>query len=195
MDANLSAPSAPISLLEGHETTEETIFWVRCHDRTFQHITVVRDDGEKLFYVEGDGALTSASLRRDVKDANGNLAFSLRRYQFDGWFVKDAANTKIAELKHQKYFTRAHCAINLNIFGCDMQVEMRPRDHVATTAYVNADGAIMAEIGLHINNTPRRFNGDRDLSVFRVRAAKGVDLGVVVVMALARVEMAHVWRK
>lgn len=93
--------------------------------------------------------------------------------------MEDPDKKRIAELRHIKFFTRAHTAIDATLAGSDVKVQMRPRDHMATTTYLNAGGAVIAEIWLHVNNTPRRFNGDRDLSVFRVRAAKAVDLSLV----------------
>ena len=182
MDAHLSAPTTPTTLIEGHQTTEETTFWVRCHDRHLQNITIVSNAGDKLFYVEGRGAYKSWTFRRPVKDALGNPVFDLRRYGTDikfRWFVDDAHGTKIAELSHKNFFTRAHTAIDAHVFKDNVRVEMRPRDFSAATTYVNVEGSIIAEINLHMNNTPKRFIGDQDASVFKVRAAEGVDLSLV----------------
>lgn len=180
MDAELSVPQEPLCLIEGHLTDQETVIWVKCHDRHLQHITVINNDGEKLFYVEGSAkGFNSSSFRRALKDASGNSVFDLRRSQIDGWYVEDPDKKRIAKLKHIKYFTRAHTAIDATLGDSEVRVQMRPRDHMATTTYLNSGGSVIAEILLHVNNTPRRFNGDRDLSVFRVRAAKGADLSLV----------------
>lgn len=70
--------------------------------------------------------------------------------------------------------------INAHVFKDDVRVEVRPRDFPATTTtYVNVDGSIIAEINLQMNHTPKRSIGDWDASVFKVRAAKGVDLSLV----------------
>lgn len=52
MDAHLTAPTTPTTLIDGYTTDEEVIFWVRCHDRHLQNITIADNSGEKLFYVE-----------------------------------------------------------------------------------------------------------------------------------------------
>ena len=153
MDAHLSAPPTPTTLNSGHLTTEETTLWVRCHDRHLQNITIISNSGEKLFSVSGRGAYKSWTFRRPVKDPSGNPVFDLRRYGMDikmRWFVDDADGNKIAELSHKNFFTRAHTAIDAQIFKGDVRVEMRPRDFSAATTYVNVDGAIIAEIGLHM---------------------------------------------
>jgi uncharacterized protein YxjI len=153
MDAHLSAPATSTTLIDGYQTTQETTFWVRCHDRHLQNITLVDQDGEKLFYVEGRGAYKSWTFRRPVKDPSGRPVFDLRRYGVDikmRWFVDDADGKKIAELSHKNFFTRAHTAIDAQIFKEDVRVEMRPRDFSAATTYVNIQGAIIAEISLHM---------------------------------------------
>lgn len=185
MDAQLSAPATPVILVAGYESNEETTFWVRCHDRHLQHSTMIGDDGEKKFYVDGPGAYKSWTFRRPVKDHSGQRLFDLRRYGADvklRWLVEDPSGNKIAELSHKKFFTRAHTAIDACIFregSADVRVEMRPRDYAATTTYVNVNGAIIAEITLHVNNTSTYFVGDQDVSCFEVRAVKGVDLPLV----------------
>jgi hypothetical protein len=182
MDAHLTAPTTPTTLIDGYTTDEEVIFWVRCHDRHLQNITIADNSGEKLFYVEGRGAYKSWTFRRPLKDPSSAPVFDLRRYGTDikfRWFVDDANGNKIAELSHKNFFTRAHTAIDAHVFKDDVRAEMRPRDFSAATTYVNVNGAIIAEINLHMNNTPKRFIGDQDASVFRVRVAKGVDLSLV----------------
>lgn len=182
MDTQLSAPGTSVTLVAGYETKEETTLWVRCHDRHLQYSTIVGDDGEKLFYVDGPGAYKSWTFRRPVKDSSGQRIFDLRRYGADvkmRWFVEDSKGNKIAELSHKNFFTRAHTAIDAHLCKEDVRVEMRPRDFSAATTYVNVDGAIIAEITLHMNNTPTYFVGNQDVSVFKVRTAKGVDLSLV----------------
>lgn len=184
MDAELRAPSPPVCLTEGHTTEQECVLWVRCHDRHLQHTTIADNDGEKLFYVEGPGGYKSMTLRRPLKDSEGRPVLDLRRYWNDPmmrWFVQDSSGQKIAELSHEKFFTSKHTAINANIFSSGAQVEMRPRDAMATTNYVNIGSVTIAEISMHTNNAPKRFVRDRDMSVFRVRVAKGVDLTLVCV--------------
>jgi uncharacterized protein YxjI len=153
MYAHLTAPPTPTTLIDGYQTTEETIFWVRCHDRHLQNITIADNSGEKLFYVEGRGAYKSCTFRRPVKDPSGNPVFDLRRYGMDikmRWFVDNADGNKIAELSHKNFFTRAHTAIDAHVFKDNVRVEMRPRDFSAATTYVNVQGAIIAEISLHV---------------------------------------------
>lgn len=182
MDAELSAPTPPVCLIEGHTSDEECVLWVRCHDRHLQHTTIADNDGEKLFYVEGPGGYKSMTLRRPLRDGSGNPVMDLRRYATDlkmRWFVQDASGEKIAELSHEKFFTSKHTAINAKVFNSGAQVEMRPRDAMGSTNYVNIGNATIAEISLHTNNVPKRFVRDRDISVFRVRVAKGVDLSLV----------------
>lgn len=182
MDAELSAPSSPVCLTKGHRTEQEMVLWVRCHDRHLQHTTIATNDGEKLFYVEGRGAYHSLSLRRPLKDALGRPVFDLRRYPADPkmrWCVEDPNGNKIAELGHKKFFTSAHTAINAKISSSGALVEMRPRDVMAATTYINIGSATIAEISVHMNNTPKYFVRAKDMSVFRVRVAKAVDLSLV----------------
>ena len=182
MDAELSTPSSPVCLSEGHMTEHEMVFWVRCHDRHLQHATIATNDGEKLFYVEGKGAYRSWSIRRPLKDALGHPVFELRRYGADPkmrWCVEDSNGNKIAELGHKKFFTSAHTAIDAKIFSSGALVEMRPRDVMAATTYINIGSATIAEISVHMNNTPKYFVRAQDMSVFRVRVAKAVDLSLV----------------
>ena len=182
MDAELSAPSSPVCLTEGHRTEQEMVLWVRCHDRHLQHTTIATNDGEKLFYVEGRGAYHSLSLRRPLKDALGRPVFDLRRYPADPkmrWCVEDPNGNKIAELGHRNFFTSAHTAIDAKISSSGVLVEMRPRDVMAATTYINIGSATIAEISVHMNNTPKYFVRAKDMSVFRVRVAKAVDLSLV----------------
>jgi len=182
MDAELSSPSSPVCLTEGHITEGEIVFWVQCHDRHLQHTTIAANDGEKLFYVEGKGAYRSWSIRRPLKDALGRPVFELRRYGADPkmrWCVEDSNGNKIAELSHKKFFTSSHTAIDAKIFNSGALVEMRPRDAMASTTYINIGGATIAEISVHMNNVPKYFVRGQDMSVFRVRVAEAVDLSLV----------------
>ncbi|OQE75626.1 hypothetical protein PENNAL_c0072G03105 [Penicillium nalgiovense] len=193
MDAELQAPPSPVCLTEGHMTEQESVVWVRVHDRHLQDITIAGDNGEKLFSVEGPGGYSSMTLRRPLKDATGRPVFDLRRKI--GWLVEDASGNKIAELCHNKFFTSQHTAINAKILSSGAVFEMRPRDAMGLTNYVNVGNVTIAEISVHSNNIKKRFVRDRDVSVLRVRVAKGVDLSLVVLMAMVRAEMAHVWQK
>ncbi|KAF7517003.1 hypothetical protein PCG10_001663 [Penicillium crustosum] len=193
MDADLQPPPSPVYLTEGYTTENESVIWVRVHDRHLQDITIARDDGEKLFSVEGPGGYSSMTLRRPLKDASGRPVFDLRRKM--GWTVEDASGSKIAELCHKKFFTSQHTAIDGKILSSGALVEMRPRDAMGITNYVNIDNVTIAEISAHSNNIKKRFVRDRDITVFRVRVAQGVDLTLVVLMAMIRAEMAHVWQK
>ncbi|KAJ5533123.1 hypothetical protein N7494_009675 [Penicillium frequentans] len=182
MDAELHGPPSPVSLLDGYITEQETVLWVRTFDRHLQNTTIATDDGERLFYVEGPGAYQSMSLRRHLKDASGNHVFDLRRYPSDPrmrWFVQEPNGNKLAELGHKKFFTSKHTAIDAKVLSTGTEVEMRPRDATGSTNYVNIGNVTIAEITLHTNNTTKRFVQDRDLSVFRVRVAKGADMSLV----------------
>lgn len=182
MDAELHGPPSPVSLLDGYITEQETVLWVRTFDRHLQNTTIATDDGERVFYIEGPGAYQSMSLRRSLKDASANHVFDLRRYPSDPrmrWFVQDPVGNKLAELGHKKFFTSKHTAIDAKILSTGTDFEMRPRDATGSTNYVNMGNITIAEITLHTNNTTKRFVRDRDLSVFRVRVAKGADMSLV----------------
>lgn len=182
MDAELHTPASPVRLTESHESEKEMVLWVRCHDRHLQRSTIASDDGEKLFYVEGPGSYKSMTFRRPLKDASGAPVFDLRRYATDvkmRWFVQDANGEKIAELSHRHFFTTKHTAIDAKILSTGEVVEMRPRDAMGFTNYVNIGNDTIAEISTHTNNTPKLYVRDGDMSVFRVRVAKGVDLSLV----------------
>ncbi|KAJ5306904.1 hypothetical protein PENANT_c003G08551 [Penicillium antarcticum] len=192
MDAQLQAPPAPVFLSEGYTTEQESVMWVRVHDQHLQNIDIINNDGERLFSVEGPGGYSSMTLRRPLKDASGQPVFDLRRKL--GWHAEDPDGNKIAEIAHKKFFTSKHTAVDAKILGSGAVVEMRPRDAMGLTNYFNIGNSTIAEISFHLNNIKERFVRDRDISVFRVRVAEGVDLGLVTLMALIRVEMAHVWR-
>lgn len=142
-----------------------------------QEITIADNDSEKLFSVEGPGGYGSMTLRRPLKDASGRPVFDLRRKM--GWHVEDASGNEIAELRQKKFFTSQHTAVDGKILSSGALVEMRPRDAMGITNYVNIGNVTIAEISVHLNNVKKRFVRDRDISVFRVRVAKGVDLSLV----------------
>lgn len=182
MDAELNAPPSSVSLVEGHLSDNETVIWVRMHDRHLQTGTIADNDGEKIFYIEGPGNYRSLTFRRGLKDPLGNHVFDLRRYATDlkmRWFVQDSEGNKIAELSHKKFWTTQHTAIDAKLLSSGTVVEMRPRDAVGSTNYVSIGNSIIAELTLHVNNTPKLIVHDRDLSVLRVRVAKGVDMSLV----------------
>ncbi|KAJ5766116.1 uncharacterized protein N7511_003732 [Penicillium nucicola] len=192
MDAQLQAPPESVLLAKGYTTEQECVIWVRVHDQHLQKIDVINDHGERLFSVEGPGSYSSMTLRRPLKDASGQPVFDLRRKL--GWHAEDLSGNHIAEVAHKKFFTSKHTAVDARILSSGAVVEMRPRDAMGLTNYVNIGNFTIAEISFHSNNIKERFARDRDISVFRVRVAEGADLSLVVLMALVRAEMAHVWR-
>jgi len=182
MDAELTAPPSPVTLIEGHSSTDETVLWVRMHDRHLQTGTIADNNGEKIFYIQGPGDYRSLTFRRGLRDPLGNHVFDLRRYAADlkmRWFVEDSEGNKIAELAHKKFWTSQHTAIDATILSTGTAVEMRPRDAVGSTNYISIGNSTIAEMTLHTNNTPKLIVHDRDMSVLRVRVAKGVDMSLV----------------
>lgn len=177
MDAELKAPPEPVYLTEGYTTEKESVIWVRVHQRHLQDITVTSDDGELLFHVQGPGGYSSMTLRRPLKDAAGKPVFDLRRKI--GWVVEDPNGNKIAEASHNKFFTSRHTAIDTKLLKSGAVIEMRPRDEKGLTTYVSIGNVMIAEIWFHLNNIKARLMRERDLSVFRVRITKGVDLSLV----------------
>jgi hypothetical protein len=93
-----------------------------------------------------------------------------------GWHIEDASGNEIAELRHKEFFTSQHAAVDGKTLSSGALVEMRPRDAMGITNYVNIGNVTIAEISVHLNNVRKPSVRDRDISVFRVRVAKGVDL-------------------
>ncbi|KAJ6084897.1 hypothetical protein N7499_004526, partial [Penicillium canescens] len=102
---------------------------------------------------------------------------------------------ELIRVSHKKFFTSQHTAIDGKILSSGALVDMRLRDAMGITNYVNIRNVTIAEISVHLNNVKKRFVRDRDILVVRVRVAKGVDLSLVVLMSMIRAEMAHVWQK
>lgn len=90
-----------------------------------------------------------------------------------GGLLDDANGNKTAELGHKEFFTSDHTATDAKIFSSGVLVEMRPRDAMASTTYVNIGDVTIAEISLHMNNTPKRFVRFQDVSVLRVSVRRG----------------------
>ena len=132
--------------------------------------------------LKGPGDYHSMTFRRPLKGPQGNAVYDLRRYAVDPkmrWFVQGPNRNKIAELGHKRFFTSKYTAIDARICYSGEVVEMRPRDAQGLTCYVNIGNTTIAEITVHTNNTPKLVVRDRDMSVLRVRVAKGVDLSLM----------------
>lgn len=204
-------------MLPVHMSGEETSFAVHCGDQMFQNMAVVSDSSpnETLFHVEGATWGTSWIVRRKLYEGPLDRSPSMHLLGFrhgrleikNGWVVEAAGDGRvIVNLTHRDFFTKQHSAINATVHtmaGDKVLVTMR---HVAD------EGAMMdARVGdgtfAIIEKTDNELalvgpvvlafesSKDKPQSAWKVRVAAGVDLSLVIVFALCRIEMRHVWGK
>ncbi|KAL1846339.1 hypothetical protein Daus18300_014280 [Diaporthe australafricana] len=217
--APLSTPSPPVIMLPGHTTERETSITVECHHHAFNLVTATLDGdpSEPLFRVEAKLG-TSWSWRRRVY-AESPEEQQQRRHLFDfrhasvdpknRWLVEAADDKRqLAELVHQKQITSlGHSDIDATVrtaAGEDVVVSMQRAagDEGGEDVTVSVDGAPFARIDKVAYTPPTGVVGyvvgekaKGPSSVWKVTAAAGVDLALVMVMALCRAEMYHVWKK
>ncbi|KAI3399859.1 hypothetical protein diail_5370 [Diaporthe ilicicola] len=217
--APLTTPSPPVIMLPGHTTERETSITVECHHHAFNLVTATLDGdpSEPLFRVEAKLG-TSWSWRRKVfADSPGGSPPEQRRHLFDfrhasvdpknRWLVEAAGDKRqLAELVHQKQITSlGHSDVDATVrtvAGEDVVVSMRRADDVGEDVTVSVDGAPFARIEKVSYQAPTGVVGSLigekatgPSSVWKVKAADGVDLALVMVMTLCRAEMYHVWKK
>ncbi|KAI0390907.1 hypothetical protein F5Y17DRAFT_37068 [Xylariaceae sp. FL0594] len=201
MDVQLESPNPPVNVLEGYVTQQETRLIVTCHDRVFEKVTVTDGDKKPLFRIEGTKWGTSWSWRRKAFDANGNNhLFDFRHESVslkNNWVIEDPSGRKLASLVHKSQVTSEHSAINATvrtITGEDVLVQMRQHDRAALMTTISTGDTPIASIQKVIDNTKARKSGVVQ-TVWDVRVAAGVDLSMILMLALCRAEMAHVWKQ
>lgn len=209
-------------MLPGHTTERETSITVECHHHAFNLVTATLDGdpGEPLFRVEAKLGTSWSWRRRVFAEAPDGGSPDQRRHLFDfrhasvdpknPWLVEAADDKRqLAELVHQKQITSlGHSDVDATVrtaAGEDVVVSMRRegdghRGGEAVT--VSVDGAPFARIDNVAYTAPTGVVGyvvgekaKGPPSVWRVTAAAGADLALVMVMTLCRAEMYHVWKK
>lgn len=183
MEIALQPPAPPVNMLQGHVTSEETSFMIHCHDKTFKKVTVMGDDGEPLFRVEGAViGKETLRMRRKVADPTGCHLFDFRRHYWSrGWLVENSDGNRICTLEHTSILKKGPSAVTAKVrttAGEDVQVEMSPIDKRGLTTKIEVSGSTIATITMVADN-PYIFKEPRDRSVWRLRVAAGVDLTLV----------------
>ncbi|KAI1859040.1 hypothetical protein JX265_010517 [Neoarthrinium moseri] len=166
---------------------------------TFKNVTVLGKDGHPIFKVEGTAWGTSWSWRRKLIDSAGHHVCDFRHNSFDiknGWTVEGPSGQKIVSLVHTAFLKKGHAAVTATVrttAGEDVSVEMSPRDRAALLVTIEVGGSTIASI-TKIADNRYVFGDPRDRSVWNVNVAAGVDLSLVMIMAMCRAEMGHVWK-
>ncbi|KAF2997735.1 hypothetical protein E8E14_003128 [Neopestalotiopsis sp. 37M] len=199
MNITLQTPTPAVLMTDKFVSTSEVTFTVHCHDSTFKKVTVFDSSEQELFRVEGSAFGTSWSWRRKVLDATGRNLYDFRHHKFDnknGWVVESPDGQKLCSLEHAAFLKKGHAAITAIVrttAGEDVQIEMTPMDHSALTTTIGVGGSLFAAI-TKVEDNNISFRAGKDRSVWSVRAAPGVDLSLLLAMALCRAEMGHVWK-
>ncbi|KAI8963433.1 tubby C-terminal-like domain-containing protein [Daldinia sp. FL1419] len=200
METQLQTPSPPVNVFKDYVSTQHTTLNIYCHDRIFKRVTVTDSTGQTLFRVEGTSFGTSWSWRRKVLDGSDNHIFDFRHKSIDiknGWIIENPDGDKLCSLVHKSQLTHSHSAVDATVrtqFGEEVLVIMRPNDHAALNATISVDDKAIATIRKVEDNDLARL-GTRDRTVWEVQVASGVDLSLILILALCRAEMAHVWRQ
>ncbi|KAI2633924.1 hypothetical protein GGS21DRAFT_119744 [Xylaria nigripes] len=201
MDIKLRSPGPAVNMLDTHTTEHETTLALRCHDAAFKSCTIEDEEHNALFRIVGASFGKSWSWRRKVYDAKTNAhLFDFRHENLDiknRWVVEDPAGNKIGSLVHDTQISSNHSAVNAtlrNSAGEDVRIAMRPEDAAATTTTLSIDGKPFAFLRKVADNL-RRVGGYEDKTIWELRIASAVDLSIIVVLALCRAEMGHVWQQ
>lgn len=176
-------------MLHGYVTLRETSFTIHCHDRTLKRITVLGDDSQPLFRVEGTALGKSWSIRRKIVDGAGRHVCDFRHHNFDlksnGWVVEEAGGRKVCELAHTSVLRKGHAAVTAKVrttAGENVTVEMTPSDSTAVVTRIHVDGCTFATINKiadNIHSTRSHYGNPEDMTAWKVRVAAGVDLSLV----------------
>lgn len=209
--------STPVIMLPGHTSQMPVSLTVECWDKAFHNVKVIsNEDTQKCpFRIEGAKFGTSWSLKRRIFGGpSGEHLFDLRHHPVDiknSWVVEAAEDGRqLATLVHDKQLTKQHSNINAKVradtSGAQLDVFMRHRDGLEDAVVVdimvgNQVFANIEKVSLErtkftmvgMTLMPQSPEGSQPRSVWRVTAAAGADLSLVMVMTLCRAEMAHVW--
>ncbi|OTB13780.1 hypothetical protein K445DRAFT_319672 [Daldinia sp. EC12] len=201
METPLQTPNPPVNMLDGYVSQEQVMLTMYCHDSSFKSVTVLDGEGNPIFRVEGTTFGTSWSWRRRVWDSKKDCRiYDFRHNSLDiknGWVVETPEGRKLCSLQHQSQVTRNHSSVDATVrteAGEDVLVLMRPNGMAAITTTITVGDATIATIHKVEDNLPGS-RGGRERSVWAVRIAPGVDMSLIMVMALCRAEMGHVWKQ
>ncbi|KAI1377694.1 hypothetical protein F4677DRAFT_45302 [Hypoxylon crocopeplum] len=201
MDTPLFPPNPPLIMLGGHMSQHETELIIRCHDRIFRKVSASDHSGQALFRVEGARFGTSWSWRRKVFDSvTDKHLFDVRHENFDiknKWVVETPDALQLCSLVHKAQLTSNHSSINVTVrteAGEQVLVVMRQVDRSALTVIISIGDTTIATIQKTEDNDIT-FLGNKDRSVWKARVAAGVDLKLIMAIALCRAEMGHLWRQ
>ncbi|KAF2124615.1 hypothetical protein P153DRAFT_349675 [Dothidotthia symphoricarpi CBS 119687] len=200
MAAVLEFCSLPFKISSVPIANEEISIFVKCHDRLFVNVTVVDEKDRELFVGGGPGLMKSWSWRRQVKDTSGVPIFDLRHHgsaMKNLWTVESPDGHLIANLKHISAGRRSDLdMVVANEKGKedDVMLQIRQKDQSAITTQVFFENACIAELQLQESNDISDLR-QVDRSSWKVRIAGGIDPAIVLVIALCRAEMHHVWRQ
>ncbi|KAH6872383.1 hypothetical protein BKA58DRAFT_410499 [Alternaria rosae] len=180
MAAILEFCSLPFEISDAPITNERTRIYVRCHDRLFSNVTL--------------------SWRRQVKDTSGVPVFDPRHHgsaMKNFWTVESPDGQRTAELKHVSSGRRSDLG-RVVPTGKDKEddvvLQVRQKDQSAITTRVFSKDICIAELLLQESNDISNLS-QVDRSSWKVRIAGVVDPAVILIIALCRAEMRHVWRQ
>ncbi|KAH7346157.1 hypothetical protein BKA65DRAFT_584993 [Rhexocercosporidium sp. MPI-PUGE-AT-0058] len=130
--------------------------------------------------------------------------FELRHANYlteNNWLVEAPSGRVLAKIKHVSRFAKERSALDVTILneadaGREVELLVRPQDFgaISTVVTTAVQGVCIGEIKLTGSNDISDLS-QADRSTWEVRVAGGVDLALVLVIALCRAEMHHVYRK
>jgi hypothetical protein len=186
----LESCSLPCKISDVPITNEESVIYIKCHDRLFSKVTVVDDKGHELFTGGGPGPMKSWSWRRQMKDTSGVPIFDLRHHgsaMKNLWTAESPDGHRLAELKHISSSRRSDLDMVIPTgkgAKDNVVLQVRQKDHSAITTYVFFEAICIAELQLQESNDITDLS-QVDRSSWRVRIAGGVDPAIVSLLILS----------
>ncbi|KAI0813283.1 hypothetical protein GGR55DRAFT_687593 [Xylaria sp. FL0064] len=176
MDLELQSPQQNFNKLYGYTMQEETTLILHYHDAIFKNATVFNAAGELLFQFRHESFETK-----------------------NRWKIEDSNDRKLCSLAYEK-ITSDNSSLNATVHtlaGEDALVLMLPQGKGCAWTNIIVGGIIIAKIRNFIDNARTMefeyYNNDQ--STWEIHVAAGVDLSIIVFLALSRAEMAHVWKQ
>ncbi|KAF2716927.1 hypothetical protein K431DRAFT_168672 [Polychaeton citri CBS 116435] len=200
MSLLLKTPTVPVFVDRGYLTQAESTLEIRCSDRFLRDATVCGEREGELYRLEGNGLLTSWSMRRSLKSASGEHLLDLRHYKskLKQWIVEDPQGRELCIIKDSISTEKQNTAAEAQILSSEglFSISMQSSDHTGITTVFQVEGIPFAEMSL-VENNDISFLHRRglDRTAWKLRLAAGVDVALVLALAFCRIEISHSWRR
>ncbi|KAI1208927.1 uncharacterized protein F4807DRAFT_467900 [Annulohypoxylon truncatum] len=202
MEVPLRAPIEPVVMLMGHQTEKEMELEVECEDHGSKDLTISDTITQQpIFYIKGRTLTMSSSFRRRLFDEKDNPILGFRQKHEDvsnEWVAEIPNAEQICSLVYRKQTTSTiseHYVVNATVYtitNVDVLVEMRPIDVDGANTMISIGESTIATIERISIDNPLFGRSTTARSRWIVRVAAGVDLSLVMVMVLCRIEAAVV---